>query len=560
MIKAQNIIYIVLVLAIVIVANLILSNFYTYIDLTEDKRFTLEKSTEKLLEDVDDNILIEILLDGELNAEFKKLQARTVELLKQFKNINPNIDFTFSNPSSGSPKEINQKREKLRLEGVFPTTLFIQENDQRVEKLIYPFAIVNLADRRIPVNLLEPLKNGSEDEAINRSMILLEYKFASNIGKLNTQKESTIVFTKGNGELIEEQTARLETLLSRTMNTHRINLDSTYQISQEVDILIAAGPTEEISTRSKFIIDQYIMNGGKVIWLIDQFYTNLDSINNNKVYVPKPVEHGLDDLFFKYGIRINKDIVLDLECSKIPQVVGYQGGKAQQKLFPWVYNPLLNANPENKIVKNIDRVLSSFPSTLNVLENENLESSILLTSSKYSRYQVYPSINLSFEILKVEQRPEAYNKSYLPVAVLIEGEFNSAYKNRVSQNMQDGLNSINAKFVDKSPETKQVFITDSDIIKNLYKDNLISPLGFNKWEGYTYEGNKSFIINTIDYLLDDYGLVNSRSKTMKVRLLDQVEVTQRKTFWQVLNITAPILFISILGLLFNFFRKKKYAQ
>lgn len=553
-----------LTIILIILVNLIAHRFYTYVDLTEDKRFTLEDATKKLVSDVDQTIFVEVLLEGQLNSGFIRLQNRCREVLDQLNNLNPNIEYSFTNTSEGTVEEINQRREKLRQEGIFPTTVFIFEDDQRVEKLIYPYAIINYGDRRIAVNLLEPLARGeNEEEAVNRSAMLLEYKLASTISKLIAKKAPIIAFTEGHGELEANQTAMLETILGRTMNTLRIQLDSVYIINDEVDILIIAGPEEQLNERSQFIIDQYIMNGGNVIWLIEQFYINLDSINNNKVYVPRPVDHGLDDMFFKYGIRINRDVVLDLENTKIPQVYGMSGDRAQQQLFPWVFHPLLQGNQESSLVRNIDRVASYFPSTIEVLDSpESRNSTVLLTSSQYSRYQVYPSINISFETLRLPQKPEAYNKSYLPVAVMIEGTFNSYFKNRVSQAMMDGLRQINMDFKESSTSSKQAFIGDADIIKNLYDPatNRISPIGFNKWEGYTYEGNEDFIINTIDYMLDDYGLIEARSKSFKLRLLDQVRLKKEKLKWQAFNIALPVALVIILGLLFTYWRRRKYTD
>jgi ABC-2 type transport system permease protein len=553
-----------LTIILIILVNLIAHRFYTYVDLTEDKRFTLEDATKKLVSDVDQTIFVEVLLEGQLNSGFIRLQNRCREVLDQLNNLNPNIEYSFTNTSEGTVEEINQRREKLRQEGIFPTTVFIFEDDQRVEKLIYPYAIINYGDRRIAVNLLEPLARGeNEEEAVNRSAMLLEYKLASTISKLIAKKAPIIAFTEGHGELEANQTAMLETMLGRTMNTLRIQLDSVYIINDEVDILIIAGPEEQLNERSQFIIDQYIMNGGNVIWLIEQFYINLDSINNNKVYVPRPVDHGLDDMFFKYGIRINRDVVLDLENTKIPQVYGMSGDRAQQQLFPWVFHPLLQGNQESSLVRNIDRVASYFPSTIEVLDSpESRNSTVLLTSSQYSRYQVYPSINISFETLRLPQKPEAYNKSYLPVAVMIEGTFNSYFKNRVSQAMMDGLRQINMDFKESSTSSKQAFIGDADIIKNLYDPatNRISPIGFNKWEGYTYEGNEDFIINTIDYMLDDYGLIEARSKSFKLRLLDQVRLKKEKLKWQAFNIALPVALVIILGLLFTYWRRRKYTD
>lgn len=562
-VKLRLWIQVLLVLVLIILINAVSRQWYGYIDLTEDKRFTLEQSTRNLIKDINDIIFIEVLLDGDLNSDFKNLQERTREVLSQFRKQNNNIAFDFSNPSRGSIDEVNARRENLRKDGVYPSTLFIFENDQRAEKLIYPYAIVNYGNRRIAVNLLETLKPGeTEQEAINRSSILIEYKLASALSKLTASRAPVVLFTQGNGELEESQTAMLETLLSRTMSTGRINLDSTYQIDKNADILIVARPQEAISQRNQFILDQYLMNGGKIIWLVDQFFINLDSISANKVYVPRPVEHGLEDMFFKYGVRINRDVILDLENSKIPQVYGMLGDKAQQQLFPWVFHPLLQANQENAIVRNIDRVYSTFPASIEILqERPEVRSEVLLRSSEYSRFQVYPSINVSFEILRVEQRTEAYNKSHLPVAVLMEGNFESFFKNRVSEQMLDGLAQIGTAFKESSDATAQVFIADGDIIKNLYdpNSNRISPMGFNKWENYTYEGNEDFIINTIDYLLDDYGLIDARSKNYKLRLLDQVELKEHKLKWQLINIALPSFLVIIAGLFFNYFRKRRYS-
>jgi ABC-2 type transport system permease protein len=552
-----------LLIVILILLNLIGQRWYSYLDLTEDKRFTLETSTLDMIADLEEPILVEVLLEGRLNASFIKLQNRTREILRQFNQTNTNLEYIFTDPSKGTTLEVNNRRKSLSNDGIFPSTLFIVENDQRVEQLIYPYAIVKYGDRNIPVNLLEPLAKGETDEeAINRSAALIEYKIASAISKLMQKEAPIIMFTEGHGELEESQTATLESILGRTMNTGRLMLDSIYKIDQKVDVLIVARPQEKLSMRSQFLIDQYLMNGGKVIWFIDQFYINLDSINTNKVYVPRPVEHGLDDLFFKYGVRINRDLVLDLENSSIPQVFGMAGDKPQQKLFPWVFYPLLQANQDNNIVRNIDRVLSIFPSTVETLNlKDDISAEVLLSSSQYSRFQVYPSINVSFDIMRMKQEPSMYNKSYLPVAVLLDGKFESFFKNRVSESMEEGLRAIDANFVSESPQTQQVFIADGDLIKNLYdtSTNRISPLGFNKWEGYKYQGNEDFIINLIDYLLDDYGLVNARSKNYKLRLLDQQELKNNRLKWQLINLLIPAMLVLLAGLLFNYFRKRKYA-
>ncbi len=548
----------IILIGIVFILNVIARNVYTYIDLTQDQRFTLTSSTERVLTEIEEIITIDLLLEGDLPSEFISLQNRTIEIIKQFRNVNPNLEYIIRNPSVGTVEEVNTIRENLAKDRIFPTNIFIVENDQRVEKLIYPWAIIKYGNKKIPVSLLEPQGIGETEEAtINKSENLIEHKLAKALHLLFKKDIPHIVFVEGHEELLESQTARLQTDLSSTMTTSRINLDTTYRI--DADVLIVAGPKTIVNRQHQFLIDQYIMNGGKVIWFIDQLYVNLDSIRG--AYVPRLVEHGLEDMFFKYGVRINNNVVLDLENSKIPQVIGRQGGKPQQQLFSWVYFPLLQSTEQHPIVKNIDRVYSTFPSSIDVLDNkQDIKSKVLLTSSRSSRYQVYP-MRISFDILKVEQRPEAYNKPNLTTAVMLEGEFESFFKNRVPSAFKETLDKIDTPYKEKSVRTSQIFVSDSDIIKNLFdaKSSRISPMGYNKWEGQVYNGNSDFILNSIDYLTDDYGLIESRSKELHMRLLNKVAVDKDRLKWQIINVVLPVLLIIFCGFLINFARKRRYA-
>lgn len=560
--KRNIIIQSIIVLVILILLNVISQGFYSFIDLTEDKRFTLTKSTENLLEQIDDVVYVNVLLDGDLPSGFKRLQKRTEEILKQFKSISPSIEYTFRNPSKGTTEEINTLRSNLSKDGIFPVNLFVMDDDQKVEKLIYPYLVLQYGSRKLPINILESQQaNESEEVTLNRSAISLEYKLANGLLKIFQKDAPIVLFTKGNGELEQTQTADLENSISGMVNTGRVDLDSIHHLSQDVDVLIVAGPTTKLSDRNKFIIDQYIMNGGKVIWLVDQLRVELDSLSQN-TYVPRPVNHGLDDMLFKYGIRINKNLVLDLENSKIPQVIGRKGGKVQTELFPWVYYPVLQSSTEHPIVNYLDRVFSTFPSSIEVLDQKSgLESINLLTSSSNSRFQLYP-MTLSFDIVKEQEtNKEAYNKANLPVAVMIEGKFSSFYKNRVKQSMEDALKKIGTEFKETSVPTSQIFIADSDLIRNLVdSQNRIAPMGYNKWEKFTYVGNKDFFVNCIDYLTDDYGLIESRSKNFKLRMLDQAKISKNRIWLQVVNIGLPILLVIVFGILFTLLRRRKYAN
>jgi len=560
---AQSIVQIIIVLGILIIVNVLAQFFYTHIDLTQDKRFTLSDSTLDLVDDIDDNVYIQVLLEGDLAAGFKRLKISTEDILREFEDRNSNIQYEFLDPNEGTIAEVNTQRVSLKNMGITPTSIRIEDGKETVEKYIYPYAIVKFAKRTAVVNLLEQQQLGVPNELIlNNSVSLLEYKFTDALYKVWNKNKPNIVFTAGHGELDVSQTAALEGVLKRHYDTGRLNIDSLFQISKEVDVLVVAKPQVAISQRSQFIIDQYIMNGGNVIWLIDQYDISLDSIARNQFYVPRVLGLDLDDMFFNYGVRIKDNLILDLESSKIPQVVGQQGDKPQLEMFNWFYHPLIASSSVHPVVKNIDRINMFFPSTLDTVKTKlPLRKTFLLKSSPYSRFQGYP-MRLNFEILRYEPDPKKYDKGQQEVALLVEGKFESLYKNRVSENMLTTLAQIDADFVELSPDTKQLFVTDGDFIKNLYNAdrNQISPMGYNKWEEKVYKGNQDFIINAIDYMVDDYGLLDSRSKEVKLSLLNTIKANKNSVFYRLLNIGLPLLLLLVFGFTFNFLRKRKYSQ
>ncbi len=551
-----------LVVALLILVNVAAQYFNGFADLTEENRFTLSDSTMDLVKSIDEVVYIRVLLDGEFPAGFKRLKAATLERLDQFRSENPYIEYKLEDPSEGSIEQINERRQGLSEKGITPINLMVRDGNQRTEKLIYPYAIINYAGRENVVNLLEPqTMNQDQDVVLNNSINLLEYKFGNALSKLTSKKKPNVVFAAGHGELGESVTASLEKELKDFYNTGRIYLDSIYQLDQEADVLIIAAPKTKISDKIQLVIDQYIMNGGKVAWLIESFEVNLDSINGKDFYVPKPIEHGLDDMLFKYGVRIKKNLILDLECSQIPQVIGMQGGKAQTELFPWYYHPLSASKISHPIVNGIDRVNFKFPSTIETIDTElGIEQTILLSSSDYSRFQVYP-FRINFDILRLAPDPSKFNKGSQPIAVLLEGEFDSYFKNRLSEQQQDALEKIGSEFKPTSVNTKQVVVSDADFIKNLFNPNTsqISPIGFNKWEQKVYGGNKSFIVNIVEYLVDDYGLLEARAKDYKLRMLDKVKTAQEATKWQMINLVIPILLIWLFAIGYFYFRKRKYT-
>jgi len=560
---SESILQIILVLAILVVVNVLANIFHGQIDLTGDKRFTLTDATVDLLEEQEEPILVQVLLEGNFPSGFKRLSTATKEMLQKFNNINGYIDYDFTDPLEGSVEDINARTQELAKDGIMPTSLEFREGDEMTKKLIYPWAILSYGQRRILINLLEEDNpNLSKEEILNNSVSLLEYKFADAIQKLKLTEKPNVLFTSGNGEFKDEQLAALNKSIQAFYNTGRLNLDSVVQIKPEVNLLIVAGAKTAINLKNQFKIDQYIMNGGKVIWLTEKLNVSLESIARNKFYVPDVYDTELDDMFFKYGVRVQPNLILDLECSKIPQVIGEQGGKPQTQLFHWYYHPLIASKSNHPVVKNLDRVNMYFPSTIDTVKtNGDLKKTILLESSNYSRFQMVP-MRLNFEILRYEPDASKFDKGPQPVAVLIEGEFESFFKNRVSQESQATLEKIGSVYRDISLPTKQLFVSDADFAKNIFdvNSNRISAMGFNNWDKQIYGGNSDFMLNAIEYMLDQKGVLAARSKEVKLRLLDTVKAKEERTKWQGINLVLPLIILALFGIGFQFFRKRKYAS
>ncbi len=559
----QRITQLLLIIGIIIFINIISNYFFGAIDLTEEKRYTLSQSTHNVVESLDENVFVKVLLDGDLPPGFKRLQNSTKELLDELKDINPDIQYIFEDPLEGTTQEIKSRRDQLAKDGVIPVALTYNDGKEVTQKGIYPYALISYKGRNSKISLLKEQNLGEDDEVVlNRSIELLEYKFTNQIQKLILNKRQNIAFSEGHGELPFERTLRLQKELENFYNVGRLNLDSLIVIDQELDLLIVAAPKSEFDDKSKFKLDQYIMNGGRIIWLIEKLDSDLDSINKHRFYVPKDIITGVDDLLFKYGARIQPNLVLDLECSAIPQVVGQQDGKPQTMLYKWFYHPLAIANRDHPIGKNLDRINMYFPSSIDTVKTKYpVTKTPILSSSPYSRYQLNP-VRLNFEILKYPPQQDQFNKGPQTLGLLLEGEFESAYTNRITPGFQATLDQLDITFLSKSVYTKQIVISDADFMKNRVnsRTNTADPIGFNVWEQKVFDGNKDFILNAIEYLLDDNGILDSRSKEVKLRLLDAVKTKQERKKWQFINIGLPLLFLALFGFLFNFIRKRRYSR
>ncbi len=560
--KLESPVRITLLIGIVLLLNIVCAFFRITWDLTEDHRFTLTPASLKTIRDVPDVVYVRVLLEGDFPAGFKRLQESTRNLLNQFKSENGYFEYVFENPNEGTVEQVNSRRENLGKEGLVPINLKVRSGTENTEQLIYPYAVFNFGERKISVGLLENSPELDQEENLNNSISQLEYKFASAIDKLLHFERKNILLTSSNGELTKNQTKALEARLKPFYNVTRVSLDSIYQIKNEVSAVIVAKPVTPFSERNKFILDQYIMNGGKVLWLIDGMKMSLDSLLYHNEFIPEPLDLNLSDLFFKYGFRIQPDLVLDLECAKIPQIIGKLGDKPQMELFPWYYYPIPAPLSNHPIVNNIDRILMDFPSSIDTLKTKyDVRKTPLILSSKYSRYQLAPA-KVGFEILRYKPDASKFNKPNLIMGVLLEGVFSSCYENRLDQSMNDAMKSIKMEFKPKSESTKMIVVSDGDIIRNYYDESTdkFTSLGYNRWEKITYNGNREFILNALEYLTNQENILEARSKQFRIRLLDQVKIENEKSFWQWLNIGLPVFGLILFGITNAYLRKKRYTK
>lgn len=562
--RTQRVLQYVMVLGGLLFLNIIGNFYHGRIDMTEEKRFTLTQATTHLLEKLDTDVTVEILLEGEFPAGFKRLQKATQEILQDFRGHSSLIHYYYNDPNVGTVKEINETRKQLSQRGISPVRLMLKNKSGSSEKLIYPVAVVHYGSRATIVNLLENSNPSLNPEvALNNSISLLEYKLASAIQKLQQRTKPNIVFIQGHHELPPITFKDLESTLSINNNVALLDLDTMVYIPKQIDIVMISKPQTAFSEKEKFVLDQYIMNGGKVIWMIDKLVVSLDSLMTSGKYVPYDYQLNIDDQLFKYGIRIKPNMVLDLECARIPLKVGQVGNAPQLDMFPWYYWPIVAPSSNHPIVKSLDRVWIRFGSTIDTIQTKTpIKKTILLSSSKYSRTQFIPT-EINFEILRYEPKPEKFNKGGQPVAVLLEGTFPSLFEGRVSQEMKKGLDELNFTFHPKSSSTKMLVISDGDILRNDgdSQRNAHTALGVNKFEktGVTY-ANKDFLLNAIEYLLEDNGIISARSKDVKLRLLDTQKAEKEKTKWQFINIILPLLLLLIGGYLYNFIRKRRFAR
>lgn len=566
--KTQSLLQMGLFLGIVVFINILanarLGNFALYrsFDLTEEKRFTLTDGTKNLLRNLDEVVYVKVMLDGKLPAELKRLRASTIDILDDFRGQSSLVDYDFENPLNGKPEQVNARMEQLRKEGMFPMSFTVVKGAQRDDTPVFPYAVVNYKGRAYPVNLMENQDNTqSPDVVLNNAVSLLEYKLANAIQKLQEANKPNVVFTMGHGELGEFERADFEGSLRKFCNTGTLVLDSVTSINPEISALIVAKPLRPFSEKDKFKIDQYVMGGGKILWMLDMVRMDKDSLLAHPEYIPGDYQLNLDDLLFRYGVRVQPNLVLDLQCSPIWVATGKQGSRQQRQPIPFPYHILTLANPDHPISKSVAPVNMLFASTIDtaIRTKTPVKKTALLSTTPRTRLQYLPA-RLGLDFLRYIQ-PDKFNKGPQVVAVAMEGTFPSMYENRLTPEMESGLTQLGLQFKSVSVPTRQIVVSDGDVAKNKYLPTReqVVPLGYNDVENFIY-ANKDFLQNAVEYLLDKNGIIAARGKEVRLRMLDTTRAQGEKTGWQLLNIVFPLILIGIFGFGYGWWRKRKYAR
>jgi len=539
----------ILILIVIIAAiNFIATNIYKRFDLTKDKRYTVSETTHTILENIDDTAIFKVYLEGDFPSEFKRLQIETKQHLEELKAINKNIKFRFIEP-------IDQAEELIK-KGLQPSRLSVQEDGKVSEAVIFPWATIEYKNKVENISLLTNQTTGTQEEQLQNSIQNLEYAFSEAIHKVSSEKKQKIAILRGNGELDDiflasflRQLSQYYKLAPFTLDSVRTNPQKTAQQLTEYDLAIIAKPTEKFTENEKFTLDQYIMNGGKSLWLIDNVNAELDSLMQTGESLAFNRDLNLTDQLFRYGVRINYNLVKDIRSSSISLASGNTGNQTQYQNFPWHYYPLVIPTSNHPITNNIDQVSLRFSSTIDTLKN-GIDKTVLLQSSEYSKPLGTPSIISLNEVAKKPSQKD-YNNGNQILGVLLEGEFTSAYTNRVKP-FETNLHK------EKSTSNKMVIISDGDIIANQVFQGSPLDLGLDKWTKIRY-GNAPFLMNTINYMLDDSGLVNLRSKNIQLQFLDKQKAFKERTFWQLINVVTPLVLLAIFGFMYTFLRKRKYS-
>ena len=556
--KLQSLTELGLVLGLLILLNLILTNYFFRIDLTSENRYSLSESSKKLSAKVDEVLFVKVYLEGDFPAGFKRLSKSTKEMLDEFSAYtNGKMQYEFIDPfENADAKKANDILRELGEKGLQPTNVQIKKDDESTQKLIVPGAVFYYKGKEYPVNLLKAQFGQGPEEVINESIELMEYEIANVLRKCVETKVKQVAFIDDHGELGRWDVADASQELKEFYAVTRIPLAlQTPQSLMKNDALIIAKPTTQFSEYEKFLLDQFVMHGGKILWLLESQIADMDSMGRSAMFMTGSYDLNVDDMLFKWGVRVNPNMVQDLQCNAIPILSTLRNGTPQQKLLPWMFFPVAAPSQQNPhiIVKGIDPVFFQFASSIDTTSNKDIKKTILLTSSPYSRTVGAP-VKVDLNMARTQPDPNMFTTGNVPLAVLLEGKFVSLFQYR------PGAKTDALPYKPFIENGKMIVVSDGDVIRNQRKESTgeIFPLGYDRYTNQQF-GNKRFLLNCMDYLCDDSGIIEVRAKEIKLRLLDKGKLKTERLKWQLVNLFIPIAIMLIFGLVNKMIRKRKYT-
>lgn len=548
--------------------NYLASDFHLRLDLTKERRYTLSKATKDLLRNLDDDVQIDVFLKGQFPAGFKKLSNSTSDFLRLLQDRTGRVHYKFVSPQD-EIQGLNGKtwEDTLLSMGANAINLSVQVKAGEETKRVYPVALIKYKDKQALVNLYAGGRRAIGAEELNSAEALMEYQFAKTLDGLVSTAKPLIGFSSGNGEpnlQTDYHTANLQQSLSESYQLFTLNLNKQAFIPDTFKVLMIVKPTLQFTEEEKIKLDQFVMRGGKLLLFIDNLIAEQDSLRFKPETIAYDRNLNLTDMLFRYGVRINTDLVMDLQCDFIPLAVNGSGDNTQFEFVHWNYYPLFEAKGNHTINKNTGLVAGRFVNSIDTIAVEGIKKTILLASSPNSRTIRTPAL-ISLNENKNTPEDIKFNKKDIPVAVLLEGKFNSVYRNRASKSQLDSLAAAGTPFIGNSTiNNKIIIVGDGDIVLNDLspKDGPL-PMGMNFYTvGSQYEyqfANRDFLLNCMEYLVNKPGIIETRNKDIVLRLLDTQKVEKNKTTWQLINIALPVFLIVLSGFIYQQIRKRKYA-
>jgi ABC-2 type transport system permease protein len=559
--RISDIYMLILTVGIILFINILSQQYFFRLDLTQEKRYTLSQETKEIVSGLDDVVFIRVYLDGELNISFKKFQKSINDLLDELRVYGRDkVQYEFVNPLDGISKDKEGKIiQDLYDRGLKPTNIHQRDKEGGIsEKIIFPSAIITYKNIEIPVNFLYNDPGQNAEQNLNNSIEGLEYSIISLVSNITSKRNEKIVFIEGHGELNELEVNDISVELSKYYQIDRGIINGQLGVLDSYKAVIIAKPDKPFSEPDKFVIDQYIMKGGRVLWLIDAVQASLDSLVNGTTIAMIP-QLNLDDMLFRYGVRVVPVLLQDIQSNAIPVNVALHGNSPNFQPVPWLYYPLIPPYKGHAVTQNLNMVLCRFANTLDTIEaRKDIHKTPLLISSPISRTIIVPAIISLDEVRKVPKK-EDFNASNQLVGTLLEGSFESVFKNRGISAYFNPTPSV----IEKSVPTRMAVIADGDIIRNdvryTAKGPAISMLGYDRFTRQTF-GNKEFLVNLIQYLANDNNLLKLRGREFKIRLLDKEKISSQKTEWILINMIVPSVIVLVFGFVFYFLRKNKYSK